>query len=419
MSSSSSLNSLLNSSNTSSSSNNGVDISSILSATSGNAAAIDVTAAVNAAIAAARQPEDIWTSSETTLGNETSAISAIQTATQTVENDLNSLNNLTGPLAARTATSSSSAVTATAASGSTAGTHSVQVNSLATTASWYSSSESSASSTIATGSVTITSSSGTHSTISTGSGTSGDNLTDLASAVNAAGLGVTASVITDANGARLSIVANSPGSTSNFSVSSSVPGLSVTQATQGADASLVVDGTPIQSASNTVTGAISGVTLTLSGTTTSAATVTVASDTTQVSDAINQFVTDYNSALSLVNTQFTLGSSGTEGVLAGDSTIRNLQGALESATGYTATAASGTTTTVSSLADLGITVNEDGSLSVDSSTLNNALSNNPTDVQNFFQGSALNGFAGTFSTALNVYTDAANGAFTLDLTRHQ
>ena len=67
------------------------------------------------------------------------------------------------------------------------------------------------------------------------------------------------------------------------------------------------------------------------------------------------------------------------------------------------------------LSDLGITTNDDGSLSVDSATLNSALTNNPMDVQNFFEGTALNGFANSLYNSLNSYTNPGNGAFKVDL----
>ena len=413
MSSNSLLDSLLNSS-TNSSSTNPIDISSILSATSGNAAAIDVNTAVAAAIYADRAPERVWQADQTTLSNESSALTQIENATTSVANDLQSLNTLDGPLAARTVTSSGSDVTATAAAGTAAGTHTVTVNSLATTGSWYSALESSATSALPTSSFTIKTASGASQTFSTGSGTSGDNLNDLASAINAASLGVTASVVTDADGARISVVANSSGAAADFSVTSG-SGFSFTQATAGANASLTIDGVPVSSASNTVTGAIAGVTLNLQGASQTQETLTVASDANQVSDAINQFVTDYNTLVGLVNTQFTADSNGNEGPLGSDSTIVNLQSALQQALNYAATPASGSTTTVSNLNDLGITQNNDGTLSVDTTTLDSALINNPNGVQNFFEGSALNGFANSFGTTLNTFTDPAQGAFTLDL----
>jgi flagellar hook-associated protein 2 len=54
-------------------------------------------------------------------------------------------------------------------------------------------------------------------------------------------------------------------------------------------------------------------------------------------------------------------------------------------------------------------------LSVDTSTLNSALLNNPGDVQNFFEGPALNGFANSVHNALGTFTQPASGAFTVDL----
>ncbi len=54
-------------------------------------------------------------------------------------------------------------------------------------------------------------------------------------------------------------------------------------------------------------------------------------------------------------------------------------------------------------------------MTVDSTTLNDKLTNNAGDVQNFFQGASLNGFANSVSNALDVYTNAGTGAFTVDL----
>ena len=189
-----------------------------------------------------------------------------------------------------------------------------------------------------------------------------------------------------------------------------------TQAVAGSDALITVDGVPADYASNTVTGAIPGVTLTLLGTTSgSPVDLAIGSDATQVSTAINQFVSDYNTAIGLVNTQFTFNSTtGSEGVLASDPTVVALQSTLEQALNYVNTPATGTTT-VSTLNDLGISAGADGALTVDVTTLDNALTNNPTDVQNFFEGASLNGFANSLTNTLNTFTDPANGAFTVDL----
>jgi flagellar hook-associated protein 2 len=70
---------------------------------------------------------------------------------------------------------------------------------------------------------------------------------------------------------------------------------------------------------------------------------------------------------------------------------------------------------ISTLGSMGVSMSNDGTLAIDSSTLNNALTNNFSAVQNFFQGGALNGFAGGLSTQLSSYTDPVDGAFTVDL----
>ena len=408
MSSVSALNSLL------SSSSNGIDISSILQAATGaSSSGLDVTSAVNAAVTAAEAPEQNWQNQETSLQNQTSALNQLQTDATNLDNDMQSLNNITGPLSAVTVSSSNSnVVSASAASGTSAGTHTVVVSNLATTASWSSDTVASASTDLAAGSFTITTASGPI-TISTGTGTS--TLSDVASTINSDNLGVTAEVITDATGARLAIVSNTSGSSSNFSVTPPTGGsLSFTQAVNGVNASLTVDGLSISSASNTVTGAIPGVTLNvLNAAPGTSVSLTVAPNTTQVTTAINQFVSDYNTLISAINAQYSDTGSG-EGVLASDPLMRNLQNDLQNALNYINTPASGTTT-VSSLASLGISVGNNGTLTVNSSTLNSALQNNYSDVQNFFQGAALNGFANSLDQQLTNFTSPADGAFTVDL----
>ncbi len=392
-----------------------VDISSILAAISGaSTPGIDVTSAVDAAVSAAEAPETAWEAQQTVLQNQATALTQIQTDTTNLDNDMQALNSLTGPLSSMSVTSSnSSIVTASAASGSAVGNHDVIVNNLATTDSWSSNSVASATTDLPAGSFTITPANGAAQTITTGTGAT--TLTAVANQINGDNLGVTASVITDATGARLAIVSNTSGSAANFTVTSG--SLSFTQAvpTGAVDASLSVDGISIDSASNTVTGVLSGVTLNLlnasAGTNVS---VAVAPDTSAASDAINQFVTDYNTAITDLNTQFTYTDGTGQGPLASDPTVRNLQSDLQSALDYTYTPATGRTT-VSNLSALGISVGNDGTLTVDSATLDNVLQNNFSDVQSFLQGPSLNGFANSLDQQITNFTSPADGAFTVDL----
>jgi flagellar hook-associated protein 2 len=409
MSSVSALNSLLSSADSPTSS---IDLSSILQAAFGaSTPGLDVSAAVNSAVTAAEAPEQQWETQESTLQSQISALTQIQTDATNLDNDVQSLNSVTGPLSAMTVNSSdSSVVSATAASGATPANHVVVVNSLATTASWTSGTYASSSTDLPAGSFTITTGSGSPTTITT-DGT--ETLSDVASEINSDNLGVTANIITDATGSRLAIVANTTGSAANFTISGS-SGFGFSQAVTGANASLTVDGISISSASNTVTGAVSGVTLNLlSANPNEQVSLSVSPDTTQAASEINQFVTDYNTLIGDLNTQYTFTGS-SEGPLATDSTVRNLQSAVLDALDYTYTPASGTTT-VPNLSSLGITVNNDGTLSVDSGTLQSALQNNFSDVQSFFQGASLNGFANSLDQQLTSFIAPGDGAFTVDL----
>jgi flagellar hook-associated protein 2 len=406
-----SISSLLSSSNAA----NSIDLSSILEAATGSSTpGIDVTAAVNAAVTAAEAPEDTWQSQESTLSSQSSALTAIQTAATNLDNDMQSLNSLTGSLASTTVSSSnSSVVTATAASGTVDGNNVIVVNNLATTASFSSDAVASSTADLPAETITITPSGGTATTITTGSGV--NTLTDLVNAINSSGAGVTASIITDSSGSELSIVSNTSGSAGAFTVSSS-GSLGFTQGNKGADASLTVNGIAITSASNTVTGAIPGLTLNLlSADPGTPVSLTVAPDTTAASTAINQFVTDYNTLIGDLNAQFTDTDGSGQGVLAQDPTVQSLQSDLLGSLDFTSTTGSGSSATTTSLASLGITVSTDGTLAVNSSTLNDALTNNFSSVQNFFQGASLNGFANSVNQQLTNFISPADGAFTVDL----
>jgi flagellar hook-associated protein 2 len=143
--------------------------------------------------------------------------------------------------------------------------------------------------------------------------------------------------------------------------------------------------------------------------------LSVEPDTSAASTAINQFVSDYNALIGDLNTEFADTSGSGQGPLAQDPTVQTLQSDLLGSLDFTSTTGSGSSAAVTSLASMGISVNTDGTLTVNSATLNSALQNNFSQVQNFFQGTALNGFAGSLDTQLTSFINPADGAFTVDL----
>jgi len=387
----------------------GVNLNSLLSALGSSSSGIDVASAVAAEMSALSTPELQWESQQQGLDTQSAALDGIQTDVNALGTSLTALSDPAGALASMTATSSDTdVIQASAASGTAAGTHVVVVNNIASAASAYSDSVASSSTDLTPGSFTLQVGTDPATQIQIGSGV--DTLDELASYINTQNLGVTANVINDSSGSRLAILSNTTGSADGFTISGAT-GLGFTQVSTGQDASLTVDGIPIDSASNTVTGAVSGLTLNLVGAAPGGqVTVSIAPDTTQVSQAFSSFVSAYNTAIGDVNTQYTVNANNQEGPLAGDSSVQILQGSLLSIAGYT-NGGSG----VSTLADLGITMNTDGTLSLDTATLNNAVQNNFAAVQTFMQGASSNGFAAFLNNQLSTLTNPATGAFTIDL----
>src|SRR5215471_15546859 len=247
-----------------------VNLNSLYASFGSSAGGIDVTSTVNQILDADRASERQWQSQQQLISLQTSALRQMQNTASSLVDSLDVLQDPTGALMASNITSTQPGiVTATAAPATAAGTHIVVVQSLATTAAWYSNAVSDSKTALAPGSYDLTVGLGdspTTRTIVVGSGV--NTPADLANYINGLNLGVTASLVTDANGVRVALVAAASGSTGDFSLqptpSTSSPAL-FARAADGLNASLTVDGVPISSATNTVSGVISGVTFNLNG----------------------------------------------------------------------------------------------------------------------------------------------------------
>lgn len=365
---------------------------------------------VQSIIQSEQGPEQLMQQQVSTLSDQATALGTISTQLQSLQTAVFALNDFQGALAAKTASSSNSGVaTATADSTAAAGSHTVVVNNLAATSSAYSSTLTNGDTTFATGSFTLQVGSGTATTITVDS--TNDTLNTLAASINSQNLGVTASVITDANGARLGLVSNSSGAAGDLTISGNTTGVSFTKAVTGVNASFSVDGIALASASNTVTGVVQGVTINLTGTDPAGATISVAPDTTQATTAITNFVNAYNQVIGSLNTQFKYDSTTqSTGPLGSDTTVMDLQQQL---LGNAAFSISGNSGYVN-LASIGVDMNDDGTLSINSSSLNAALASNFTAVQNLFQQVSPAGFAQNFDNNLLNMTDPVASPIAVD-----
>lgn len=382
-------------------------------ATAGSTTGIDVQGMVDQVLYADRAPERLWQTQQTFLSSQSAALSDINSKLSTLLTNVNALKDVTGQFSAKAAVSSnSSVVSVTADSSAAAGNHTIVVNSLATTASYYTAQQPSSSSTLSSGSFSLQVGSGSAVTITIDS--TNNTLDKLAASINSQNAGVTASVVTDANGARLSLVSATSGAAGDVTVSNDTSGLGFTKSVTGTNASLTVDGVPGSYSSNIVKGAIPGVTLSLTSASSNPVTVSVSPDTTQAKSAIDAFVSSYNTVVQAINAQFQFSqTSGSIPPLQSDNSLMLVEQQLQTAVNQTLTGNNG----ITSLTSIGLNLQQDGTISEDSATLNNALASNFSAVQTFFQQtSGTQGFAQQLSSSLSNLTDPTQGPLNLELT---
>lgn len=225
---------------------------------------------------------------------------------------------------------------------------------------------------------------------------SNNSLQGIRDAINKAGIGVTASIISDGSDKpnRLVLTSDKSGETSSMRVSvagdqdisdllSYAPNgtQNMTQSNAGQNAKLTVNGVAITSQTNNVDNAVPGVTMTVAKIGTSS--VGVAMDTSGIKTALTNFVKAYNelnstiTGLTAVTPDLKQGAARTGGPLVGDSTTISLQTSLRK---MFAASVPGLDSSVKSLSQLGVAFQKDGTLKLDTGTLQTAIDKNSGDV---------------------------------------
>lgn len=344
------------------------------------------------------------------LNVQTSSWKNLQANLSALLDKVRGLSDVVGVFTNRIATSSQpSVVTATADSSAALGNHVITVSNLATTSSYYTGALASSSTTFTAGSFTLQV--GSNSPVTVGVDSTNNTLDGLAAYINAHNLGVSASVVNDASGARLALVSQTTGQPGDLTISGNTTGLSFNKSATGTNASLTIDNVPITSSSNTVTGALAGVTLQLMGQSAAPVTLNVAQDTPGIKQAINDFIDSYNAVISAINVQYKVDpNTYAAGELAGDSTLRSVQFSLLSDVTYAISDNGG----ITGLASIGVKMQDDGTLTVDDTKLSSVLSNNLGQVQNLFQSVTPAGFASNFAADLTQMT-SSGGLINSDL----
>lgn len=322
-----------------------------------------------------------------------SALSSLATAARALDLD--------SEVKPRAAAVSDSRFTAASSSGAAVGVHDVRVQSIASGQITQSRAlTSSAAGVLGDGGVDITVGGVTKSV----TWTSSDSLDTIASRINDANAGVTASVVrVDDTTYRLVVASKDTGTANAPTFVDQGDGLDLANLANvkkpATDAVVTVDGIAVTRSTNVVTDALAGVTLTLASPHAAGdadSKLTVSLDQTALTDKVKKLVDAYNAVNNALSAQ--LGYAGTtkgENTLFGDSTLRGLQSAL----GAVATAAYGD----GGLSTIGLSRDRTGTMTLDSTKLADAIAKDPDAVSKIF---VTNGFANAVTSLVDRYTSA-------------
>ncbi|KQN03479.1 MULTISPECIES: flagellar filament capping protein FliD [Sphingomonas] len=243
----------------------------------------------------------------------------------------------------------------------------------------------------------------------------GDGSIDaIAAGINASKTGVTASVVTDANGGAYLSVKGATGSANAFTLKGEkgdaldIGGSTATKTSlvsTAQNAQLTVDGIAVERPSNTVSDLVTGVTLQLNSVSTVPVSLTSTPPTDALTQAINDVVTTYNEVLKTITEQTDPITGNLRADPAAKSLLRSLQALVSKPLVGGAIAG-----LPRSLSEIGVATNTDGTLRVDSALLAKQLAANPDTIEAMFAPSGTNALG--LSATLTALTTSATSTVT-------
>ncbi|MDY0831274.1 flagellar filament capping protein FliD [Pseudomonas sp. SED1] len=391
---------------------------------SGPVTGIDTQSIVTALVNAEQAPKQsqinkqsqTQTAQLSSIGKIQAALDAFRGAMDTMTKDA-SIGGLTA------ATTDANVSTVTLGAGASAGSYLLVVNQLATASKI-------ATQNFAGGAKSVVNSGSTATTLEISqSGKSygvsvppGATLQQVRDSINAqySSAGLSANILTDATGSRLVVTSTNTGAGTDITLGGNT-GLEAGTTVVGGppvNAKYTIDGTAQESKSNTLTEAISGVTIKLTAVSALptgvsdeskriASTITVTRSNDTLKSSVKGFVDTYNALMTAIGTEtkVTTNADGstTSAALTGDATMRSLQSALRNE--LNSLAGSGT---LKSLAQFGVNTDQTtGKLSIDDKVFGAAIATNPTDIGGIFNGD--NGLLARMKTATDSYALSGTG----------
>ena len=362
-----------------------------------------------------------------------SALGSLKSSLSSFQSTLSGLTTGASFQASSATSSDSAIVKATGTSGAIVGNYSLEVSQLAQAQKIVAVGQADATAAIGTGTLTIELGTISGGTFDSATGTysgatftpnangsvditidaSNNSLEGIRDAINAANAGVSATIVNDGDATNpYRLVLSSSNSGSSESIRIAVAGdaalsnllsqdpagvQNLSEKVTAQDAQFSVDGIAITKASNTVTDVIEGVTLELQGLTGGTpVTVSTAQDMESAKTAVQDFVQAYNDLYAEFKKQTDSGvDSGTPGALASDSATRLLFSSIRDELNQAVTGLTGSYTTLSSI---GVSFQQDGTLAVDETVLEDAIQTDSKNVTDLF--ASADGYATRLDTLL-------------------
>jgi flagellar hook-associated protein 2 len=381
------------------------------------ASSIDVQSLVSQLMTIERQPLVKLQQKEATIQSRLTAMGRVKSALDSLQDAANKL-SLTSTFGVTKASAAGDGVVAAVSGSAQVGSYAVSVSQLARAQSNASAAFATATTDVGSGTVTLRSADGSTvlATINVGDAGTG-TLTEIRDEINAANVGVRASLINDGGQTRLVLNSKETGAANGFQVEASagLSGLAFTQNQTALDANFSINGLALTSASNTVSSAVEGLTLTLArgpaagsppGTTVDTE-VTVARDNDSVKTAVADFVKAYNEVEKLIGelTKYDPNTR-TAAVLNGESALRSVQNSVRSILRDTKTAAAGEHTRLSSI---GVEFQRDGTLKLNETRFGEALASDADKVSRLFSTTSTVAAERGFAVRLSAQIDATIG----------
>jgi len=386
---------------------------------SGIGSGLDVNDLLRQIVEAERTPaENRLNLQEAKAQAEISAFGSLKAAVTSFKTSLNTLKTSSGFSVNTVSVANKDLLSASASSIASAGSYSVEVESLAQTHSLSTVAFDALDTVIGTGTLTFnfgttdyTEGTDTYTsftanpdkTSKTVEITNANNTVDgVRDAINDADIGVTATVVDDGSGFKLLLTSDDPGVQNSLEISvaedgalptdTDTSGLSqlafnsaATNAEQtlaASDAVVKINGLKVTRETNTVSGAIHGVTLNLKAADIGNPTqLTINRDDSNAESNISNFVSKYNELVKTISalTEYN-GSDGQSGLLLGDTTTRNILSQVRREVASVIPNGS----VYNTLSSIGISTQRDGTLSLDSSKLSTALADDFDTVSKMF-----------------------------------